>query len=93
MSLISDSDVNSLIATQFFLFIRVVNVSSANPCEEEELGGDERIHITIGDEGHLHSLQKGLRGVFTPQEFAEIFEVAQEKCAELRKIVAEKEAN
>ena len=39
------------------------------------------------------TLQKGLRGVFTPQEFAEIFEVAQNKCAELRKIVAKKEAN
>ena len=74
-------------------FTRVGGRYVYDPCEEEELGGDERIHITIGDEGHLHSLQKGLRGVFTPQEFAEIFEVAQEKCAELRKIVAKKEAN
>ena len=74
-------------------FTRVGGRYVYDPCEEEELGGDERIHITIGDEGHLHSLQKGLRGVFTPQEFAEIFEVAQKKCAELRKIVAEKEAN
>ena len=32
-----------------------------DPSEEEELGGDERIHITLGDEGHLHSLQKGLK--------------------------------
>ena len=43
-------------------------------------GGDERIHITLGDEGHLHSLQKGLKGVFTPAEFAEIFDVAQKRC-------------
>ena len=61
--------------------------------EEEELGGDERIHITLGDEGHLHSLQKGLKGVFTPDEFAEILAVAEQKCSELRKMVAEKEGN
>ena len=41
--------------------------------EQEELGGDERIHITLGDEGHLHS-PEGLKGVFTPAEFAEIFD-------------------
>ena len=74
-------------------FTRVGGRYIYDPCEEEELGGDERIHITIGDEGHLHSLQKGLRGVFTPAEFAEIFEVAQSKCAELRKIVAKEEGN
>ena len=61
--------------------------------EHEELGGDERIHITLGDEGHLHSLQKGLKGVFTPAEFAEIFDVAQKRCVELRKLVAEMEGN
>ena len=61
--------------------------------EQEELGGDERIHITLGDEGHLHSLQKGLKGVFTPVEFAEILAVAEQKCSELREMVAEKEGN
>ena len=61
--------------------------------EEEELGGDERIHITLGDEGHVHSLQKGLKGVFTPDEFAEILAVAEQKCSELREMVAEKEGN
>lgn len=64
-----------------------------DPSEEEELGGDERIHITLGDEGHLHSLQKGLRGVFTPSEFAEILAVAEQKCTKLREMVAEKEGN
>ena len=59
----------------------------------EALGGDERIHITLGDAGHLHSLQKGLKGVFTPAEFAEIFDVAQKRCVELRKLVADKEEN
>jgi len=59
--------------------------------EEEELGGDERIHITLGDEGHLHSLQKGLKGTFTPAEFAEILEVAQHRCAELANLVNSKE--
>jgi exosome complex component RRP42 len=56
-------------------------------CEQEELGGDERIHITLGDEGHLHSLQKGLRGVLSPAEFAEILAEAGKRCAELRDMV------
>jgi exosome complex RNA-binding protein Rrp42 (RNase PH superfamily) len=64
-----------------------------DPSAEEELGGDERIHITLGDEGHLHSLQKGLKGVFTPEEFAEIFDVAQSRCVDLRKLVANQEGN
>ena len=53
----------------------------------------DSIHITLGDAGHLHSLQKGLKGVFTPAEFAEIFDVAQKRCVELRKLVADKEGN
>ena len=74
-------------------FTRVGGRFVLDASEQEELGGDERIHITLGDEGHLHSLQKGLRGVFTPAEFAEIFEVAQTRCVELRKIVAKDEEN
>ncbi len=74
-------------------FTRVGGRYVYDASEEEELGGDERIHITIGDEGHLHSLQKGLRGVFTPAEFAEIFEVAAQLCGELRTLVANQEGN
>ena len=74
-------------------FTRVGGRYIYDPSEEEELGGDERIHITLGDEGHLHSLQKGLRGVFTPAEFAEIFDIAQQRCGELRNIVANQEGN
>nr|AIF11325.1 3' exoribonuclease family, domain 2 (RRP42, EXOSC7) [uncultured marine group II/III euryarchaeote KM3_51_E06] len=59
--------------------------------KREELGGDERIHITLGDEGHVHSLQKGLRGVFTAAEFTEIMDQAQTRCTELRDIVAQLE--
>jgi exosome complex component RRP42 len=55
--------------------------------KREELGGDERIHITLGDEGHVHSLQKGLRGVFTADEFNEIMEQAQIRTSELSSIV------
>ena len=55
--------------------------------KREELAGDERIHITLGDEGHVHSLQKGLRGKFTAAEFNEIMDEAQTRCAELREIV------
>jgi len=60
--------------------------------EQEENGGEERIHITLAEEGHLHSLQKGLKGTFTPTEFAEILEVAQNRCAELANLVKSKEA-
>ena len=54
---------------------------------EEEVGGDERIHITLGADGHVHSLQKGLKGIFSASEFAEIMEAAKRRSAELREIV------
>jgi exosome complex RNA-binding protein Rrp42 (RNase PH superfamily) len=54
---------------------------------EEEVGGDERIHITLGEGDHVHSLQKGLKGVFTASEFVEIMEAAKVRCSELRKLV------
>ncbi len=54
---------------------------------EEEVGGDERIHITLGEDDHVHSLQKGLKGVFSASEFVEIMDAAKQRCAELRKIV------
>lgn len=53
----------------------------------EELGGDERIHITLGDDDNVHSLQKGLKGVFTTDEFVEIMENARTRSKELRKIL------
>ena len=53
----------------------------------EELGGDERIHITLGDDDNVHSLQKGLKGIFSPEEFSEIMTNARERTKELRKIV------
>ena len=54
---------------------------------KEELGGDERIHITLGDDDNVHSLQKGLKGIFTASEFAEIMEHAKSRCSELRDLV------
>jgi len=56
-------------------------------CSREELGGDERIHITLGDDDNVHSLQKGLKGIFSAEEFAEIMTNAQQRTKELRKIV------
>ena len=56
-------------------------------CSREELGGDERIHITLGDDDNVHSLQKGLKGIFSADEFAEIMTNAQERTKELRNIV------
>ncbi len=56
-------------------------------CSREELGGDERIHITLGDNDNVHSLQKGLKGIFSTAEFEEIMTNAQERTKELRKIV------
>ncbi len=60
-----------------------------DPDHEEELAGDERLCITLGDDGHLHSLQKGLTGAFTSDEFDEMFEHAQKRTAELRKKIDE----
>ena len=31
-------------------------------------------YITLGDNNHVHSLQKGLKGAFTAAEFAELME-------------------
>lgn len=56
---------------------------------DEELGGDERISITVGEDGHLHSLQKGLKGAFSWPEFNEMFEVAQARAADLRALIDE----
>ncbi len=56
-------------------------------CAREELGGDERIHITLGDDDNVHSLQKGLKGIFSAEEFVEIMTNAQTRTKELRKIV------
>ena len=53
----------------------------------EELGGDERIHITLGEGDRVHSLQKGLKGIFTADEFAEIMGHARDKTKELRKLI------
>ena len=53
----------------------------------EEIGGGERIHITLGDDDHVHSLQKGLKGAFTADEFAEIMDHARQRCAELRHMI------
>ena len=58
--------------------------------KREELGGDERIHIPLGDDDHVHSLQKGLKGIFTATEFAEIMDQARSRCAELRNLIDEK---
>ena len=55
--------------------------------EEEELGGDERIHITLGDNGNVHSLQKGLKGIFSADEFEEIMGHALERTKEIREII------
>ena len=55
----------------------------------EELGGDERIHITLGDDNNVHSLQKGLKGIFSADEFTEIMDNAMERTEKLRKIVDE----
>mgnify|MGYP001315408243 CR=1 FL=1 len=53
----------------------------------EELGGDERIHITLGDDDNVHSLQKGLKGIFTTEEFVEIMGNARERTKDLRKLI------
>ena len=56
-------------------------------CSREELGGDERIHITLGDDDNVHSLQKGLKGIFSTEEFDEIMGHALSRTSELRDLI------
>ena len=56
---------------------------------QRRAGGDERIHITLGDDNNVHSLQKGLKGIFSAEEFTEIMDNAIERTEKLRKIVDE----
>jgi exosome complex component RRP42 len=58
--------------------------------EEEELAGAERLSITLGDNGSMHSMQKGLKGTFTTAELSEILDVCATRCDELRKLVDSK---
>ena len=53
----------------------------------EELDGDERIHITLGDDGHLHSLQKGLREYSRPQNSPRFLRYPKISVMFLRKMV------
>ena len=57
---------------------------------EEELGGDERLSITLGDDNHVHSMQKGLKGALTHAEFEELFEHAKKRSHELREMLNQK---
>ena len=41
----------------------------------------------MGDDNHVHSLQKGLKGAFTAAEFTELMEEARKKGEELRNMV------
>jgi len=59
----------------------------------EEIGGDERIHITLSDDGHVHSLQKGLKGVFTADEFYEIMDHAKQRTEAIQAIINSLEVN
>ena len=72
-------------------FTRVGGRYVLDASEKEELAGDERIHITLGDDGHVHSLQKGLKGRFTAAEFAEIMAQAQDHTKVLRSKVLRKQ--
>ena len=60
--------------------------------EEEELGGEERVSITLGDNGSMHSMQKGLKGTFTAAELSEMLDVSAKRCSELRELVDNKVA-
>jgi hypothetical protein len=41
----------------------------------------------LGDDGHVHSLQKGLRGAFTAEEFDDIMQAARARRDELMELV------
>ena len=68
-------------------FVRVGGRYVYDADHQERHGGDERVSITLGDDGHVHSMQKGLKGSLSPAEFEEIFSQATARCEELRKII------
>jgi exosome complex component RRP42 len=58
-----------------------------DPWLEEEQVMDARLTMAVEKDGKICAIQKGGSGTFTTQQILEISKIAQEKSAELRKLV------
>jgi exosome complex component RRP42 len=66
---------------------KIGNSLVVDPSIEEEQVMDARISIAVNTEGNICAVQKGGSGYFTPQQILEASKIAQQKAADLRKIL------
>jgi len=67
--------------------VKIGNNLVVDPSVEEEQVIEARISIAINTEGNICAVQKGGSGYFTPQQILEASKIAQQKVADLRKIL------
>ena len=68
-------------------FAKINDQLIVDPWLEEEQAMDARLTMTIEKDGNICAMQKGGYGTFTTQQILEIAKIAQQKAAELRKLV------
>lgn len=68
-------------------FAKIGDKLVVDPWLEEEQVMDARLTLTVEKDGKICATQKGEDGYFTPQEIFEASKIAQQKSAELRKLV------
>jgi exosome complex component RRP42 len=66
---------------------KIGNALVIDPSVEEEQVMEARISIAINTEGNICAVQKGGSGYFTPQQILDASKIAQQKVADLRKIL------
>jgi len=68
-------------------FAKINDKIIVDPWLEEEQVMDARLTMAVEKDGKICAIQKGGSGTFTTQQILEISKIAQEKSAELRKLV------
>src|SRR3990170_54061 len=68
-------------------FAKIGDKLVVDPWLEEEQVMDARLTLAVEKDGKICATQKGEDGYFTPQEIFEASKIAQQKSAELRKLV------
>ena len=68
-------------------FAKINDTIIVDPWLEEEQVMDARLTMAVEKDGKICAIQKGGSGTFTTQQILEISKIAQEKSAELRKLV------
>ena len=68
-------------------FAKINDKLVVDPWLEEEQVMDARLTMTVEKDGKICAIQKGGYGTFSTQQILEASKIAQEKSAELRKLV------